>query len=601
MKNIYTKSILGLATIFALFGMVGTSYAATAPIMSTSSATNVTTNSATLNGFFNDGGSAMQQVYFDYGSSPLIGTLSNLAPTPTTSSGTYSVKVTGLTPGTTYYVEAVGTNGIGMSWGAPAITFTTASVNKPVMSTTSATNITSTGATLNGFYNMQNSPGSVYFEYGTSSTNLSSNTSVVNVVANSGNYSDSISGLNPGITYYFRAVGQNSVGTSFVTTILSFTTKSSTTTNTCVINNFAPNVYSTNTSGAVVYISWNTTNCTNATLSPSGYSALNYTNYAVYPSSTTTYYLNASNSLNSDSRQFTVNVGNYNPNYNCSIDSFNSSTRKVSSGNPAYLSWNTSNCSYVTLSPIGYNATYASRYPVYPSYPSTTYTLTGSNGTSRSITINVDRNNNGGGGTCTNNCGGNTNSNRPTVNTNAVTNVTSGGAVLHGSAFGNGSPVSVWFEYGTSPNLGNATSTEYGGGATNANGYLGGLLSNQTYYYRLAARNSYGTSYGNIMSFATASNIIINNNGSNNTVINRTNNSTNNTSDNNNGNQNSSEDTNVDNNQSTNNRLSASAGSAGFSLIPHTFLGWLIWILIIIVAIILIRMLMKNEYHDRGI
>ncbi len=195
----------------------------------------------------------------------------------------------------------------------------------------------------------------------------------------------------------------------------------------------------------------------------------------------------------------------------------------------------------------------------------------------------------------------NKNNNRPTVTTKAVTNGTPREAVLHGYANGNGSPVNVWFEYGKTPNLGNTTSVEYGGGATNANGSLGGLSINTTYYYRLVASNSYGTSYGNIMNFTTGKIINIYNN----TIIKNTDNTTNTDTTNKDKTSQSSDTTDKDSNssssQDSNSSLSASAGSSGFSLIPHTFLGWLILILVIIVAVILIRMLQKNEYHDRGI
>ena len=94
------------------------------------------------------------------------------------------------------------------------------------------------------------------------------------------------------------------------------------------------------------------------------------------------------------------------------------------------------------------------------------------------------------------------------------------------------------------------------------------------------------------MSFATNRSAV------NNTVINnsKTQNDNSTNKDNNVDDENA---TNVDNNQG--NGLSAQAGSTGFSIFPHTFLGWLIWVLIILAAIIIIRSVMSNQYHDRGI
>ncbi len=326
MKNKQNKFILGIATLVAIFGMAHSAFAATAPIMSTSSATSVTTTSAKLNGFFNDGGSPMNQVFFDYGTSPILGTLSQFAPTPTVTSGNFSVTITGLTPGTTYYVQAVGTNAIGSTWGNQTISFTTKTTSSmsPVMSTSSATSITYNSATLNGFYNMNNSSGSVYFEYGTSAGSLNNSTSLVSAGSNSGNYSANLSGLNSNTTYYYRAVGVNTTGTTRANTILSFTTPvfngggGGGTTSLCRINLFNANSYDI-TSGSTVYLSWNTSNCTNVTLSPSGYNALSASNYAIYPlSSTNIYTLYASNGTSSDTSYITITINNggYNSNPN---------------------------------------------------------------------------------------------------------------------------------------------------------------------------------------------------------------------------------------------------------------------------------------------
>lgn len=324
MKNTQNKLILGIATLVAVFGMASTTFAATLPVMSTSSATSVTTTSATLNGFFNDGGSPMTQLYFDYGTSPLLGTLSPLATVPALTAGNYSVTITGLTPGTTYYVQAVGTNGVGSTWGNPTITFTTKTTSSvsPVVSTTSATNVASTSATLNGFYNMNNNLGSVYFEYGTSSGSLNSTTSNISVSSNSGNYSANLSGLASSTTYYYRAVGVNANGTTRANTTLSFTTLAggytppTPTTNKCYISSFNASSYYI-TRGNNVYLSWATSNCTNATLSPSGYNALSASSYAVQPTSNTnTYTLYASNGTSSDTSYITITInnGSYNPN-----------------------------------------------------------------------------------------------------------------------------------------------------------------------------------------------------------------------------------------------------------------------------------------------
>lgn len=597
MKNTHNKIILGLATVFAIFGMASVSFAAS-PTMLTMPATGVTQTQATLNGTFNANGTAPMDVRFEYGTTTKLGKFTSYN-TQVTAYGSYNDTITGLAPNTTYYFRAMGVNATSPDYGT-ILDFTTSGYGMPSAITLPATNISQNQATLNGTFNANGLSVDTWFEYGTnSSLSGASSTNIISQSSTSGNISETLNGLSPNTTYYFRAVSRSAGGTKRSNAILSFLTSNGgyVPTNNCVINNFAPNVYNT-TSGGTVYISWNTTNCTNATLSPSGYQSTNRTNYAVYPNSTTTYTLNAYNGSTSDSRQFTVTVGNYNPNYNCRIDYFRSNTYNVTSGSPAYLSWDSSNCSYLNLSPVGYDSDSESRYRVYPSYPSTTYSLRGPNGATDSITIYVDKNNNGGGNGCLGCSNGN---DRPIVTTNSVSNVGTNSAILHGYANGNGSPVDIWFEYGTTPNFSSVTSKNYGGYVTNANGSLGGLRSNTTYYYRLVASNSYGTTYGNIMSFATQSAMVYTNNNNGGTVTNRTNNNTTNTNTNTN-NDNNSNNNGVDvNNNQDNNGLSASAGSTGFSLFPHTFLGWLIWLLIILAAIIIVRSIMANQYHDRGI
>ena len=95
----------------------------------------------------------------------------------------------------------------------------------------------------------------------------------------------------------------------------------------------------------------------------------------------------------------------------------------------------------------------------------------------------------------------------PTNITNSATSINQNNATLNASINPNNSNTNTWFEYGTTQNFGSIIGSQtIGSGNTSINisTYLSNLLSNTTYYYRVVASNSYGTSYGNISSFTTS-------------------------------------------------------------------------------------------------
>ena len=94
----------------------------------------------------------------------------------------------------------------------------------------------------------------------------------------------------------------------------------------------------------------------------------------------------------------------------------------------------------------------------------------------------------------------------PTVTTLAATSVGANTATLNGNVTANGLATNAWFEYGTDPNFASSASTSSqsaGSGTTSqsVSAALTGLTSGTTYYYRVAASNSSGTSRGSIASF----------------------------------------------------------------------------------------------------
>ena len=95
----------------------------------------------------------------------------------------------------------------------------------------------------------------------------------------------------------------------------------------------------------------------------------------------------------------------------------------------------------------------------------------------------------------------------PTVETGAVTNVSTGSAVLTGTINPNGAATGYSFDYGTSSALGAVTPGKQAGHgvkAVDVKQFVGGLTPGTTYYYRLDALSTKGGTNGQIRTFKTA-------------------------------------------------------------------------------------------------
>src|SRR3989339_1697468 len=97
--------------------------------------------------------------------------------------------------------------------------------------------------------------------------------------------------------------------------------------------------------------------------------------------------------------------------------------------------------------------------------------------------------------------------NPPIVITGPATSITTDFATLTGTVNAEGLSATAWFQYGTSSGAYSHTSPivniESSSLDTQINSYINGLLAGTTYYYRLAAQNSAGTTYGSEMTFNT--------------------------------------------------------------------------------------------------
>ena len=206
--------------------------AETAPTTSTTAASDITSSTATLNGHItSDGGAAITARGFVYATSNADLTIENTAADTVIVSGTTGVfekDITGLTAGTTYYYRAYATNSFGTAYGREQSFTTLAAPTAPTASTTAASDITATTATLNG--NITSDGGAEItergFVYATSNTDLIIGTTGVTDVTVSGTtgvFTENITGLTAGTKYYYRAYATNSLGTTYGE-VQSFTT-----------------------------------------------------------------------------------------------------------------------------------------------------------------------------------------------------------------------------------------------------------------------------------------------------------------------------------------------------------------------------------------
>ena len=146
-----------------------------------------------------------------------------------TTTGAFTVPVSGLSAGTTYYYKAFATNSAGTGYTSQG-TFTTASVVvvAPTISNPAIVAANTTSATLTA--NISSDGGGALAEKGFywSTTNGFANGAGTKVVASgtlTGSYSSSIGSLTPATTYYFKGFATNSAGTSY-TSQATFTTAS---------------------------------------------------------------------------------------------------------------------------------------------------------------------------------------------------------------------------------------------------------------------------------------------------------------------------------------------------------------------------------------
>ena len=191
-------------------GQYSTFTTSAAPVLSitTREASLITLSSAELHAYINSiGSSPAIRAWFNYGTGPECGMSTPIL--TYSSAGPVSAQIPGLSADTAYYFQAVAQTPDGNKAYGKQGTFKTASLPTAAVSTSPATGVTDTGATLNGkIDNMGNAASlQAWFEYGT--TAEFGNVTIVRTFDSAIPFSSAIPVL-PGTAYYYRSVALNS-------------------------------------------------------------------------------------------------------------------------------------------------------------------------------------------------------------------------------------------------------------------------------------------------------------------------------------------------------------------------------------------------------
>ncbi|HEY0882225.1 MAG TPA: hypothetical protein VGD87_11870, partial [Archangium sp.] len=519
-------------------------------------ATNLTAASATLNANVNPNG-AVTNVYYRY-STTNPGTCNDMFGTRAPTTGGTSLPapsvvtpvpqaITGLSPGTTYYFCPLASNSVGQAVGGVQ-SFTTLAA--PTVVTSAASSIGSTTATLNGSANPNRDATTGWFRYSTTNpttcddsfgtrfpatggTSLGSGTSGVA-------FSQPLTGLSQGTTYFYCAIASNSVATSFGA-VQTFTTTTAPTPVTLAATSVTATTAtlqgSTNPNGMTTtawfrYSATNPGTCSDAfgTRSPtSGGAALGSGSAPVAHSSAitglvagTTYYYCAigSNSAGTGLGNVMTFTTPGAPSVTTLAPSAVGTTTATLEGaaNPN-LGTATGWFRYNTTNPVTCNDTFGTRTPTsggtslgagsspVPYSASITGLAQGTTYWVCAIASNAQGTRFGTPVSFTTTAG-------PTVSSSAATNIGNTSAQLNGNVNPRGSQTTGWFRYSTSSGTCSDTfgtrfpatgGVDLGSGSSTVplNTVLTGLSPGTRYYFCAVGQNANGMDFGGMLNFTT--------------------------------------------------------------------------------------------------
>ena len=510
MKNIFIKKI-SFAVLAAVFALIPASFAlAAAPTMTNTPATGITSSIARLNGTFASNGLATQ-IRFEYGDTPLMLQTTAYQSKSATDSGAFSAQISVL-PGKTYFYRAVGINAGGPAWAAPTETFTTPHApisTLPTVMTSLQTGVSQTSATLNGFFHGNGSTTTTYFEYGTSAS-LGSTTASVLQSNNFGTFADTIS-VQPGTTYYFRAVATTSAGTKQGSILNFLVPGSSNQTYQCNdgIDNDSDGLVDYPQDPGCVAL---TDNTEYSTPNPVVYQCNDgidndgngLTDYPADPGCSSLSDTTESGYNNQQNNTGIPNTATYSATnitqtsatltgyvdpqgaYTTYWFQYGTSPNNMSATTATTIQWFTAGNVSTTLNYLQPNTTYYFRL-----------IAQNSNGTNYNASIQSFT-------TGTNGWVAPSGS-APKAITTIETGIGSTTATLHGVITNASVPTTTWFEYGQTNAFGNTTSTQIVGSGSQLDFQktISGLTPNTIYYWRAVAQNQYGISYGGTLIFQT--------------------------------------------------------------------------------------------------